>query len=84
MNRGSHVEGERQTKPRTGQTRGDYCWWVTTAMLVAGSTLEESRGELAQCGGHCVQTMCNEVSLGSQMGKAEAHEDGISAKASQR
>eukprot|EP00961_Rhodomonas_salina_P184021 2484656-Rhodomonas_salina.2 len=28
MNRGSHVEGERQTKPRTGQTGGDYCRWV--------------------------------------------------------
>eukprot|EP00961_Rhodomonas_salina_P278093 3757349-Rhodomonas_salina.1 len=31
MNQDSHVEGERQTKPRTGETRGDYCRWVTTA-----------------------------------------------------
>eukprot|EP00961_Rhodomonas_salina_P224000 3029032-Rhodomonas_salina.1 len=24
MNQDSHVEGERETEPRTGQTRGDY------------------------------------------------------------
>eukprot|EP00961_Rhodomonas_salina_P082514 1108965-Rhodomonas_salina.3 len=27
----SHVEGEGQTEPRTGQTRGDHCQWMTTA-----------------------------------------------------
>eukprot|EP00961_Rhodomonas_salina_P104769 1410116-Rhodomonas_salina.1 len=51
MNQGSHVEGERQTKPQTGQTRGDYCQWVTTAAtLLRQGSHEEGRNQTGNTG----------------------------------